>query len=51
MEYIQEPSRRQEGHDGHDQSREKDYKVVFVFSFYCIIDGWMDGYIGGGGEK
>ena len=41
MEYIQEPSRRQEGHDGHDQSREEDYKVVLDFSFYCIIDGWL----------
>ena len=41
MKYIQEPSRRQEGHDGHDQSREEEYKVVMDFSFYCVIDGSM----------
>ena len=45
MEYIQEPSRCQEGYDGHDPTREEEYKVVLDFSFYCIIDGWMDGYI------
>ena len=39
MKYIQEPSRRQEGHDGHDGSREEEYKVVMDFSFYCVIDG------------
>ena len=43
MEYIQEPSRCQEGYDGHDQSREEEYKVVLDFSSYYIIDRWMDG--------
>ena len=32
MKYIQEPSRRQEGHDGHEGSREEEYKVVLDFS-------------------
>ena len=45
MKYIQEPSRRQEGHDGHDGSREEEYKVVLDFSSYYIIDGLMDGCI------
>ena len=38
MEYIQEPSRCQEGYDGHDPTWEEEYKVVLDFSFYCIID-------------
>ena len=41
MKYIQEPSRRQEGHDGNDGSREEEYKVVLDFSSYYIIDGWL----------
>ena len=41
MKYIQEPSRRQEGHDGHDKFREEKCKVVLDFSSYYIIDGWM----------
>ena len=45
MEYIQEPSRRQEGHDGHDKSREEEYKVVLDFSSYYIIDGWLHAYM------
>ena len=39
MEFIQEPSCCQEGHDGDDGSREEEYKVVLDFSFYCVIDG------------
>ena len=41
MKYIQEPSRRQEGHDVLDGSREEEYKVVLDFSSYYIIDGWL----------
>ena len=39
MGFLQEPSRRQEGHDGDDPPREEEYKVVLDFSFYCVIDG------------
>ena len=45
MEFIQEPSCCQEGHNCFDQSWEEEYNVVMDFSFYCVIDGSMATYM------
>ena len=46
MEYIQEPSRRQEGYDGHDPPREEEYKVVSdCILTVSLMDGWMATYM------